>query len=166
MLSVMFGLGIVSRIAFGFITDWIGAAWALFIGSLLQAVSLILYLPADNLVSLYLVSALFGLFQGGIVPAYAVIIRQYYPANQAGLRVGLVLSATIGGMAFGGWLSGEIFDLTLSYDAAFLNGFIWNIFNLAIVGLILWRMRNTLKPLAQKVFLSTPALGRWPGPLS
>ena len=166
MLSVMFGLGIVSRIAFGFITDWIGAAWALFIGSLLQAVSLILYLPADNLVSLYLVSALFGLFQGGIVPAYAVIIRQYYPASQAGLRVGLVLSATIGGMAFGGWLSGEIFDLTLSYDAAFFNGFIWNIFNLAIVGLILWRMRNTLKPLTQKVFLNTPALGRWPGPLS
>ena len=102
----------------GFITDWIGPAWALFIGSLLQAVSLLLYLPADDIVSLYLVSTV-GLFQGGIVPAYAVIIRQYYPASQAGVRVGLVLSATIGGMAFGGWFSGEIFDLTLILRGCF-----------------------------------------------
>ena len=85
MLSLMFGLGVISRMAFGFITDWIGPAWALFIGSLLQAVSLLLYLPADDIVSLYLVSALFGLFQENYL-AYAVIIRQYYPASQAGVR--------------------------------------------------------------------------------
>ncbi|MBH68657.1 MAG: MFS transporter [Rhodospirillaceae bacterium] len=166
MLSIMFGLGVISRIAFGFLTDRIGAPWALFIGSLLQAVSLLLFLPADNLTSLYLVSALFGLFQGGIVPAYAVIIRNYYPANQAGFRVGLVLSATMGGMAFGGWLSGEIFDLTLSYEAAFLNGFAWNIFNLAIVALIIWRIRRIVKPIVRTLAGGTPALGRWPGPLT
>ena len=166
MLSLMFGLGVISRIAFGFITDWIGPAWALFIGSLLQAVSLLLYLPADDIVSLYLVSALFGLFQGGIVPAYAVIIRQYYPASQAGVRVGLVLSATIGGMAFGGWFSGEIFDLTLSYEAAFLNGFIWNVFNLLIVALILWRSKKLIQPVIKRMTISIPAVGRWPGPLN
>ncbi len=166
MLSLMFGLGVISRIAFGFITDWIGPAWALFIGSLLQAVSLLLYLPADDILSLYLVSALFGLFQGGIVPAYAVIIRQYYPASQAGVRVGLVLSATIGGMAFGGWFSGEIFDLTLSYEAAFLNGFIWNVFNLLIVGLILLRSKKLIQPVIKRMTISIPAVGRWPGPLN
>ena len=166
MLSLMFGLGVVSRIAFGFITDWIGPAWALFIGSLLQAVSLLLYLPADDIVALYLVSALFGLFQGGIVPAYAVIIRQYSPASQAGVRVGLVLSATIGGMAFGGWFSGEIFDLTLSYEAAFLNGFIWNVFNLLIVALILWRSKKLIQPVVKRMTISIPAVGRWPGPLN
>ena len=165
MLSIMFGLGVVSRILFGFLTDWIGAVWALFIGSLLQAISLALYIPSESLISLYLVSALFGLFQGGIVPAYAVIIRQYYPASQAGLRVGLVLSATIAGMAFGGWLSGEIFDITLSYKAAFWNGFLWNLLNLAIVGVILCRTRDKLKVTAQKVFAPFPTLGRWPGPL-
>ena len=110
MLSIMFGLGVVSRIIFGFLTDWIGAAWALFIGSSLQALSLLLYLPADGVISLYIVSAMFGLFQGGIVPAYAVLVREYFPASQAGIRGGIVLSATIGGMAFGGWLSGEIYD--------------------------------------------------------
>ena len=165
MLSIMFGLGVVSRILFGFLTDWIGAVWALFIGSLLQAISLALYIPSESLISLYLVSALFGLFQGGIVPAYAVIIRQYYPASQAGLRVGLVLSATIAGMAFGGWLSGEIFDITLSYKAAFWNGFSWNLLNLAIVGVILCRTRDKLKVTAQKVIAPFPTLGRWPGPL-
>jgi MFS family permease len=167
MLSIMFGLGVVSRIIFGFLTDWIGAAWALFIGSSLQAFSLLLYLPADGVISLYIVSAMFGLFQGGIVPAYAVLVRDYFPASQAGIRVGIVLSATIGGMALGGWLSGEIFDWTLSYQAAFLNGFIWNLINLIIISFLLWKIgQKTLKPLIKKEPIMAPALGRWPGPLS
>ena len=167
MLSIMFGLGVVSRIIFGFLTDWVGAAWALFIGSSLQAFSLLLYLPADGVISLYIVSAMFGLFQGGIVPAYAVLVREYFPASQAGIRVGIVLSATIGGMALGGWLSGEIYDWTLSYQAAFLNGFVWNLINLIIICFLLWRIgHKTLKPLIKKEPIMTPALGRWPGPLS
>ena len=167
MLSIMFGLGVVSRIIFGFLTDWIGAAWALFIGSALQAVSLLLYLPADGMISLYIVSAMFGLFQGGIVPAYAVLVRDHFPASQAGVRVGIVLSATIGGMAFGGWLSGEIYDWTLSYQAAFLNGFIWNLFNLIIISFLLWKLgKKTINPLFTKQYANTPAVGRWPGPLS
>lgn len=167
MLSIMFGLGVVSRIIFGFLTDWIGAAWALFIGSSLQALSLLLYLPADGVTALYIVSAMFGLFQGGIVPAYAVLVREYFPAIQAGIRVGMVLSATIGGMAFGGWLSGEIYDWTLSYQAAFLNGFVWNLINLIIITFLLWRIsQKTLKPASTKEPIVTPALSRWPGPLS
>ena len=167
MLSIMFGLGVVSRIIFGFLTDWIGAAWALFIGSSLQAISLLLYLSADGVISLYIVSAMFGLFQGGIVPAYAVLVRDHFPASQAGVRVGIVLSATIGGMAFGGWLSGEIYDWTLSYQAAFLNGFIWNLVNLIIISFLLWRLgKKTISPLFKKEYINMPAVGRWPGPLS
>ena len=160
MLSIMFGLGVVSRVIFGFLTDWIGAAWALFIGSSLQALSLLLYLPADGVMSLYIVSAMFGLFQGGIVPAYAVLTRDYFPASQAGVRVGIVLSATIGGMAFGGWLSGEIYDWTLSYQAAFINGFAWNLLNLLIVSFLLWKMKNKIKPSAKKSFVTAPVISR------
>jgi MFS family permease len=110
---------------------------------------------------------MFGLFQGGIVPAYAVLVREYFPASQAGIRVGIVLSATIGGMAFGGWLSGEIYDWTLSYQAAFLNGFVWNLINLIIITFLLWKIgKKTLKPASPKEPIVTPALGRWPGPLS
>src|SRR5919106_3601146 len=139
MLSLMLGFGIVSRLASGWICDRIGGLRTLLLGSFLQGVALLLYLPFDGLVSLYIISALFGLFQGGIVPSYAVIVRQFFPARDTGLRVGLVLSATIAGMALGGWMSGAVFDATGSYQAAFLNGIAWNLLNIAIAAWLLWR---------------------------
>jgi MFS family permease len=139
MLSLMLGLGVVSRLVSGWISDRIGGLRTLLLGSLLQGIALLLFLPADGLVSLYVVSGLFGLFQGGIVPAYALIVREYFPPEQAGARVGTVLMATLLGMALGGWMSGAVFDLTGSYRAAFLNGIAWNLLNLLIVGFLLWR---------------------------
>jgi MFS family permease len=139
MLSLMLGMGVVSRLVSGWISDRIGGLRTLLLGSLLQGVALLLFLPSDGLVSLYVVSGLFGLFQGGIVPAYALIVREYFPASQAGARVGTVLMATLLGMALGGWMSGAVFDLTGSYRAAFLNGIAWNLLNLSIVSFLLWR---------------------------
>jgi MFS family permease len=141
MLSLMLGCGIVSRLAFGFICDRIGGLRTLLIGSALQGLSLLLFLPFDGLVSLYLISALFGLFQGGIVPSYAIIIREYFPAREAGVRVGVVITATLLGMALGGWMSGAIFDVTGSYKAAFANGIVWNLLNVSIA---LWLLRRSL----------------------
>ena len=89
--------------------------------------------------SLYVVSALFGLFQGGIVPSYAIIVREHFPPAEAGARVGTVLMATLFGMALGGWMSGKVFDLTGSYHAAFVNGIAWNVLNLSIAVFLLWR---------------------------
>jgi MFS family permease len=139
MLSLMLGLGIVSRLLSGLIADRIGGMNTLLLGSLLQGVALLLYLPFDGLMSLYIVSGLFGLFQGGIVPSYALIVRQYFPPEEAGTRVGMVLTATLVGMALGGWLSGAIFDLTGSYQLAFLNGIAWNALNVLIVLFLMWR---------------------------
>ncbi|HEV2629594.1 MAG TPA: MFS transporter [Pseudolabrys sp.] len=148
MLSLMLGCGIVSRIASGFIADRIGGVRTLLLGSLLQGAALVLYLLFDSLFSLYVVSALFGLFQGGIVPSYAIIVREYFPPKEAGTRVGLVLMATLVGMALGGWMSGAIFDLTGSYQAAFLNGLAWNLVNVSIVSLLLLRSRRANSALA------------------
>ena len=139
MLSLMLGLGIVSRLASGIVSDRIGGAMTLLIGSLMQAVALFLYLLFDGLASLYVISGLFGLFQGGIVPMYTVIIRTYLPPREAGARVGFVMMATIFGMACGGLASGYVFDLTASYRMAFLNGLIWNMLNLAIIGWLILR---------------------------
>jgi MFS family permease len=139
MLSLMLGLGIVSRLSAGFVADRIGAVMTLLIGSALQVLALLLYLAFDGLASLYVISGLFGLFQGGIVPMYAIIIREYFPSKEAGVRLGIVLMSTLIGMALGGWMSGAIFDLTGSYQAAFLNGILWNLLNLAIVGWLLLR---------------------------
>jgi len=137
MLALMLGFGVVSRLASGWICDRIGGRRTLLLGSSLQALALVLFLPFDSLASLYIVSALFGLFQGGIVPAYAVIIREFFPPEEAGVRVGTVLMATVFGMALGGWMSGMVFDLTGSYQTAFLNGILWNLLNMAIaVGLL------------------------------
>jgi MFS family permease len=149
MLSLMLGLGIVSRVGSGLIADRIGGIFTLLLGSLLQGCALVLYMIADGLTALYLVSALFGLFQGGIVPCYALIIRRYMPARQAGQILGIVLMATLGGMALGGWISGYIYDLTGSYQAAFLNGIAWNALNLVVVLFLIVRLE--LGPPARRV---------------
>jgi MFS family permease len=124
MLSLMLGFGIVSRLVSGAVCDRIGGLRTLLLGSSLQGV------------------ALFGLFQGGIVPSYAIIVREHFPPQEAGARVGTVLMATLLGMALGGWMSGKVFDLTGSYDAAFVNGLAWNALNLAIALFLLWRTRG------------------------
>ena len=137
ILAVMLYSGMISRIVFGFLSDKIGPLPTILLGSFLQMVSLVFFLPFNSQLSLYMVSLMFGLSQGGIVPAYAIIIRKYLPFQQAGVRVGLVLGATIVGMALGGWISGEIFDLTQSYYLAFVNGILWNLLNiLAIIYVI------------------------------
>jgi MFS family permease len=142
MLSLMLGFGIVSRVASGFIADRIGGVRTLLLGSVLQGAALFMYLWFDGLFSLYVISALFGLFQGGIVPSYAIIVREYFSPKEAGTRVGLVLMATLLGMALGGWMSGAIFDLTGSYQAAFLNGLGWNLVNVTIMTWLLLRSRR------------------------
>ena len=139
MLSVMLGAGIFSRILSGYVADRIGGIRTLLAGSVLQCISLLLFIPTTGLVPLYLISLIFGLAQGGIVPCYAIIVREFMPAAEAGRRVGIVIMATISGMALGGWLSGYLRDMTGTYSAAFGNAVAWNVMNMAIISYLLWR---------------------------
>ena len=142
MLSLMLGFGIISRIGSGFLADKIGGIRTLLIGSVAQGSALLFYLFFDSLTSLYVISAMFGLFQGGIVPSYAIIVREAMPASEAGTRIGVVLMMTLFGMAAGGWMSGAIFDHFGSYQAAFLNGLAWNLLNLIIAAWLIARIRR------------------------
>jgi MFS family permease len=142
MLALMLGFGIISRIGSGLIADRFGGLVTLLIGSIAQGVALSLYLFFDGLASLYVVSALFGLFQGGLVPSYALIVRETMPAREAATRVGIVIMASVLGMSFGGWVSGAIFDATGSYRAAFLNGVGWNLLNMVIAFMLVMRARS------------------------
>ncbi len=144
MLSLMMAFGVVSRIGSGFLADKIGGIRTLLIGSMAQAFALLFYLFFDGLSSLYIISAMFGLFQGGIVPSYAIIVREAMPAREAATRVGIVILASVFGMSFGGWVSGVIFDATGSYAAAFLNGLAWNALNIIIMVGLLIRARQRL----------------------
>jgi MFS family permease len=143
MLSLMLACGIVSRLVSGMICDRIGGLKTLMLGSVLQGVALLLFLPFEGMAALYIASALFGLFQGGIVPSYAIIIREHFSPSEAGSRVGSVIMATLVGMALGGWMSGKIFDLTGSYHAAFINGVAWNLLNLSIALFLYWHYRRS-----------------------
>ena len=144
MLSLMLGFGIISRIGSGFLADKIGGIRTLLIGSIAQGSALLFYLFFDGLTSLYIISAMFGLFQGGIVPSYAIIVREAMPASEAATRVGIVIFASVFGMSFGGWVSGVIFDSTGSYAAAFLNGLAWNALNVTIMVALLLRARQRM----------------------
>jgi MFS family permease len=139
MLSLMLGFGIVSRLISGWVADRIGGLRTLLAGAALQAVALALYLPFDGLGALYVIAILFGLFQGGIVPSYALVVREFFPAAGSATRIALVINSTLLGMALGGWLSGSIFDFTGSYDAAFVNGIVWNLFTVGVAWLLLRR---------------------------
>jgi MFS family permease len=142
MLALMMAFGIVGRIGSGFIADRIGGLPTLMLGSALQGIALLLYILYDGLVSLYVISAVFGLFQGGIVPSYAIIVREYFPAKEAGARIGIILMMSLFGMALGGWMSGYIFDIAGSYRAAFFNGLGWNAVNGTIVLWLLFRRQG------------------------
>ncbi len=157
MLALMLASGIVSRVASGFVADLIGGLPTLLVGSALQCVALILYMLFDSLASLYVISILFGLFQGGIVPSYAIIVRELFPPAEAGQRVGICIAATLVGMALGGWLSGWIFDLTGSYAAAFGNGVAWNVMNQAIVLFLILRLTRRPAPLGPSGAAAIPA---------
>jgi MFS family permease len=146
MLSIMLGFGVVSRIISGFISDKFGGLTTLLIGSGLQCLALLLYIPFNGLTSLYIVSAVFGLAQGGIVPSYAMIVRDNFPAREAGFRISLVLTCTVLGMALGGWLSGRIFDYTGSYTMAFVHGMAWNLLNLGVAFWLLGRRSGSKSP--------------------
>ena len=139
MLALMLFGGVLSRIFFGLLSDRLGGVRTLLLGSALQCLGLAFYLPYDGLVSLYTVSLIFGLSQGGIVPSYALIVREYMPAKEAGARVGFVLMMTIWGMALGGWMSGWIYDVSGSYQMAFLNGIMWNLINIGLVVALFFR---------------------------
>jgi MFS family permease len=142
MLAVMLSFGVASRLIFGWVLNLIGGLPTLLLASSMQAMALALYLPFNGLVSLYVISAVFGLAQGGIVPSYAVIVRELFPAQEASFRISLAISVTLAGMALGGWMAGAIYDLTGSYALALVNGIAWNVMNTAITLWLLHRKRQ------------------------
>lgn len=142
MLAWMLLSGIISRIFFGFLGDYLGGLRVLLLGSGLQMLALFLFFPVTSITGLTAVCILFGSAQGGIVPSYSVIIREYFPASEAGWRIGLVLFATVLGMSLGSWMAGAIYDQYGGYFWAIMNAMLWNIINFLVVLFILYLIRK------------------------
>jgi MFS family permease len=156
MLALMLGFGIVSRVVSGWLSDRIGGLRTLVVGSVLQALVLVAFLGAHTLTTLYAASIVFGLVQGGIVPSYAIIVRTFFPASQAGWRIGVAFLFTICGMALGGWMAGAIYDATGSYTWSYVNAIAFNLMNLAIAVSLLRRYQR-LRASASELDMKKPA---------
>jgi MFS family permease len=142
-MSVLFFCGVVSRLGWGWISDRIGGFRTLLSSSSCQFLALVLLMVVDDLAGLYAASAIFGLAFGGIIPSYSIVIRDLYPADEAGRRMGNVYFLTLVGMGSGGFFGGLVFDLTGGYVAAFALGVFANLVNLSIVAPLTWRRRRT-----------------------
>ena len=139
MLSLLLFCAFLSRMLWGRLSDKVGGLTTVLLSSAAQATFLALYLAADSLVGLYVVSAAFGFGFGGIVPSFLLSIRELFPEREAGWRMGAVVLGGLCGMALGSWLGGYVYDLTASYQPAFLAGVLFNLVNLVLVGTLVLR---------------------------
>ena len=139
MLSVLLAGALVSRMFWGWLTDRIGGLQTVLAASACQALAVAAFLTTQNEAGLFAISAAYGLGFSGIVPAYIIAIRELYPSREASWRVPCLLFVGMGGMAFGGWFAGALYDHFGFYAPAFAIGALFNLFNLALVGFLVLR---------------------------
>jgi MFS family permease len=139
MLSVMLGAAFLARQAWGALADRIGGLRTVMTGSACQALAIAAFLITQDEVGLFAISAAFGLGFSGIIPAYAVTIRDLFPAAEASWRIPLTLFTAMGGMAFGSWFAGALYDHFGYYAPAFGTGVAFNLVNLLVVGFLVVR---------------------------
>jgi MFS family permease len=140
MLSVMLGAAFVARQAWGALADRIGGLRTVMVGSACQALSIACFLLTQDEVGLFAIAAAFGLGFSGIIPSYAVAIRDLFPAAEASWRIPLTLFTAMSGMAFGSWFAGSLYDHFGYYAPAFGISVVFNIANLAIIGFLVMRV--------------------------
>jgi MFS family permease len=133
MLSVLLGSAFIARMIWGALADKVGGLQTLFWSSLAQLVALSGFLLTKNEAAMFGVSAAFGFGLSGLLPAYVITIREFFPANEADWRVPTVLFAGYVGMGSGGWGAGAIYDHFGQYLPAFGFGIVLNVVNLLLL---------------------------------
>ena len=143
MLAVMLLVSGVTRLTLmGYVSDRIGSLPALLFFSVIQTVTVGLFVLVDHLAVLYLISIVFGIGYGGILPLYPVVLREHLSGDGIGRRTAIVIFFGGIGMALGGWVGGFLFDQTGGYLIAFMFGVAANVVNLIIIGILLLRLRR------------------------
>jgi MFS family permease len=140
MLSVMLGCAFISRQFWGAFADRFGGLRTVMTGSAFQMLAIGAFMLTRQEIALFAIASAFGLGFSGIIPAYAVAIRDLYPSKEASWRIPTVLMTSMLGMAFGSWFGGVLFDRFLSYQPAFATGVLFNLANLALILFLVSRM--------------------------
>ena len=143
MLSVLQGSAFVSRVLWGWLADRIGGLKTVLLGSFCQALAVAAFMATQDEAGLFAIAAAYGFGFSGIIPAYVIAIREIYPSREASWRVPSVLFVSMGGMAFGGWWAGALYDHFGFYGPAFVSGVLFNLANIAIVGFLVLRQRRS-----------------------
>lgn len=141
MLSVLQASAFTSRMFWGWLADRVGGLKTVLAASACQALAIAAFLTTQDEAALFAISAAYGLGFSGIIPAYVIAIRELFPSREASWRVPSVLFVSMGGMAFGGWFAGALYDHFGFYAPAFAVGVLFNIANLALVGFLVARER-------------------------
>jgi MFS family permease len=126
MLSAMLTCAFISRQVWGMVADRIGGLRTIISGSAAQMLTLASFLLTRNEIGLFVVAGAYGLGFSGLIPAYAVAVRDLFPSNEASWRIPTVLMFLMSGMAFGSWFGGKLFDIFMSYRMAFTVGVAFN----------------------------------------
>jgi MFS family permease len=143
MLSVLQASAFVSRVLWGWLADRIGGLKTVLLGSSCQALAIAAFMATQDEAGLFAIAAAYGFGFSGIIPAYVIAIRELYPSREASWRVPSVLFVSMGGMAFGGWWAGALYDHFGFYGPAFVSGVLFNLANIAVVGFLVLRQRRT-----------------------
>jgi MFS family permease len=113
--------GLGGRVAFGFLGDRFGAKRLLVLGLLVQAFAALAYFFVRELGAFYAVAALFGFIYAGVMPLYAVLVRENFPLPMMGTIIGAMTMAGSLGMATGPLTGGLIFDKFASYGWLYIG---------------------------------------------
>jgi MFS family permease len=142
MLSVLLGVGFLSRQAWGWFSDRMGGLLTAVISSIMQGMAMSGFLFAQDTAGLFTVVTAFGLGFSALIPAYVLTLRELYPASEAHWRVPTLLFMSGSGMATGGWLAGYLYDIYGYYLPAFGTGVAFNVANLIILCMLVLRHRT------------------------
>jgi MFS family permease len=141
VLSLLMIGGLIGRVGSGKVADLIGGVGTLLLASGIQTLTIFWFSQVNDLYGFYSLALLFGVGYGGVMPSYAVIIRELVPSKVSGRSLGIVYCFGNIGMGLGGYFGGLLFDFSGDYTLTFSLGAITGLINLIFIGFLLYYMR-------------------------
>ena len=148
VILVLMLTGAVGRVMAGKLSDMIGALQAYIIMGFGQAVLVVWFPHVTSIVGPYILAMAFGLIYSGVMANIIICLRVMVPARYAGRAMGVGGAFALGGMGFGGFFGGYLFDITGDYFWSFTAAGAIGIVNVAVTLLFRARVMRQEKAVA------------------